>query len=237
MIGAELEPTSARATALPVWDFTFTKVDIVIHFTRMPRGEWLLIDAQTETAGNGLGIASSAFSDGDGVYARGHQALFISPRGGRRRSRQPGLNSSRPVRSSGYSMRIATRVWPGKRALVSLLRNSARSADPCGGSHHNAPNCRAEFPPVARPRPRRRSARALGRREAWPLPRRACALHSPRLAILRATPRLARCRRTGIIGRRQAVDVVPRQPFPYVVQRIARRRHWPDCSLASLSAL
>ncbi|MET0138031.1 MAG: hypothetical protein ABW192_06585 [Sphingobium sp.] len=51
-----------------------------MHFSRMPRGKWLLIDALTETAGNGLAIVSSVFSDRDGVYARGHQALFLSPR-------------------------------------------------------------------------------------------------------------------------------------------------------------
>lgn len=71
---------SAIGSALPVRDFTFPNVDIAIHFSRMPRGEWLLIDALTETAGNGLAIVSSAFSDRDGIYARGHQVLFVSPR-------------------------------------------------------------------------------------------------------------------------------------------------------------
>jgi hypothetical protein len=71
---------SAIGSVLPVRGFTFANVDIAIHFSRMPRGEWLLIDALTDTAGNGLGIVSSIFSDRDGVYARGHQALFVSPR-------------------------------------------------------------------------------------------------------------------------------------------------------------
>lgn len=71
---------SAIGSALPVKGFTFPNLDIAIHFTRMPRGEWLLIDALTETAGNGLAIVSSAFSDRDGVYARGHQVLFVTPR-------------------------------------------------------------------------------------------------------------------------------------------------------------
>ncbi|AYJ85125.1 thioesterase family protein (plasmid) [Sphingomonas paeninsulae] len=70
----------AIGSVLPVRGFTFANVDIAIHFSRMPRGEWLLIDSLTDTAGNGLGIVSSVFSDRDGVYARGHQALFVSPR-------------------------------------------------------------------------------------------------------------------------------------------------------------
>lgn len=73
---------SAIGSVLPVRGFTFANVDIAIHFSRMPRGEWILIDALTDTAGNGLGIVSSVFSDRDGVYARGHQALFVSPRPG-----------------------------------------------------------------------------------------------------------------------------------------------------------
>lgn len=71
---------SAIGSALPVRGFTFPNVDIAIHFSRMPRGEWLLIDALTETAGNGLAIVSSVFSDREGIYARGHQALFVTPR-------------------------------------------------------------------------------------------------------------------------------------------------------------
>jgi len=71
---------SAIGSALPVKGFTFPNLDIAIHFSRMPRGEWLLIDALTETAGNGLAIVSNTFSDRDGVYARGHQVLFVSPR-------------------------------------------------------------------------------------------------------------------------------------------------------------
>ncbi|MDO7842061.1 thioesterase family protein [Sphingomonas immobilis] len=71
---------SAIGSVLPVRDYTFPNLDIAIHFSRMPRGDWLLIDALTDTAGNGLGIISSTFSDRDGVYARGHQTLFISPR-------------------------------------------------------------------------------------------------------------------------------------------------------------
>jgi hypothetical protein len=73
---------SAIGSVLPVRDFTFANVDIAIHFTRPPAGEWLLIESLTETAGNGLAIVSSSFADPGGVYARGHQALFVQPRTG-----------------------------------------------------------------------------------------------------------------------------------------------------------
>lgn len=72
---------SAIGSSFPVRDWTFPNVDIAIHFVRPPAGEWVLIEALTESAGNGLAIVSSSFCDRDGVYARGHQALFVSPRG------------------------------------------------------------------------------------------------------------------------------------------------------------
>lgn len=71
---------SAIGSVLPVRDFTFANVDIAIHFSRMPRGEWLLIESLTDTAGTGHAIVSSTFSDREGVYARGHQILFVAPR-------------------------------------------------------------------------------------------------------------------------------------------------------------
>lgn len=74
---------SAIGSALPVRDFTFANTDIALHFVRLPRGEWQLIEAVTETAGNGHAVVSSTFSDRDGVYARGHQVLFVDPRPGR----------------------------------------------------------------------------------------------------------------------------------------------------------
>lgn len=71
---------SAIGSVLSVRDFTFANTDISLHFLRLPRGEWLLIDATTETAGNGHAVVSSSFSDREGVYAHGHQILFVDPR-------------------------------------------------------------------------------------------------------------------------------------------------------------
>lgn len=71
---------SAIGSSFPVRDWTFPNLDISIHFNRAPRGEWVLLESLTEGAGNGLAIVSSTFMDRDGVYARGHQTLFLEPR-------------------------------------------------------------------------------------------------------------------------------------------------------------
>jgi hypothetical protein len=60
-------------------EWSFANLDISVNFLRMPRGEWLLIDADTFMAGNGHGLAQSTFADADGVYAYGRQTIFVAP--------------------------------------------------------------------------------------------------------------------------------------------------------------
>jgi hypothetical protein len=60
-------------------EWSYANVDISLHFKRLPRGEWLLLDALSESAGNGLAVCNSVFADPDGIYAWGHQTLFIGP--------------------------------------------------------------------------------------------------------------------------------------------------------------
>jgi acyl-CoA thioesterase len=60
-------------------EWSFANLDITIQFFRMPRGEWLLIDAHTEGDGNGHALAQSIFADRDGVYAKGTQTIFVAP--------------------------------------------------------------------------------------------------------------------------------------------------------------
>lgn len=73
---------SAIGSAFSVRDWTFANVDISLHFTRQPESDWVLIEAHTEGAGNGLAMVTSRFSDLRGVYAHGHQALFLAARKG-----------------------------------------------------------------------------------------------------------------------------------------------------------
>ena len=61
-------------------EWSFANLDISVNFLRMPRGEWLLIDAETVMAGNGHGLARSTFADIYGIYAFGSQTVFVGPR-------------------------------------------------------------------------------------------------------------------------------------------------------------
>jgi Thioesterase-like superfamily len=61
-------------------EWTFANLDISIHLTRLPRGDWLLIDAETESSGNGIGIARGRLGDADGMIGTSHQTVFLDRR-------------------------------------------------------------------------------------------------------------------------------------------------------------
>lgn len=63
-------------------DWSFANLDITLQYLRLPVGEWLLIDAETHGAGNGIATARSVFADSEGVFARGFQTVFVAPGGG-----------------------------------------------------------------------------------------------------------------------------------------------------------
>lgn len=60
--------------------YLFINTELSVHFTRPPAGEWVQLDARTEIAAGGAGLASSVLSDRTGPVARGAQALFVAPR-------------------------------------------------------------------------------------------------------------------------------------------------------------
>lgn len=60
-------------------EWSFANLDITVQFLRMPVGDWFLIDADTNMAGNGHGTARNVFADEQGVYARGFQTIFVAP--------------------------------------------------------------------------------------------------------------------------------------------------------------
>ena len=61
-------------------EWSFANVDISLHLTRMPRGEWLRLAAHTDSAGNGTAVVDSCLSDADGDFGHAHQTLFLDRR-------------------------------------------------------------------------------------------------------------------------------------------------------------
>lgn len=67
-------------SVLDVNAWTYANLDITLNLTRAPVGEWLLVDAATASAGNGVGRSDMILADTAGPFARGHQTLFVAPR-------------------------------------------------------------------------------------------------------------------------------------------------------------
>ena len=60
--------------------YLFINTELTVHFLREPVGEWVLLDARTELAEGGAGLATSVLSDRSGPVARGAQALLVARR-------------------------------------------------------------------------------------------------------------------------------------------------------------
>ncbi len=65
---------------LDIADWLFINTELTMHVLREPRGEWVLLDAETSIAHGGAGLARSTLSDAEGVVGHGAQALLVAPR-------------------------------------------------------------------------------------------------------------------------------------------------------------
>jgi hypothetical protein len=68
------------SAALDFRRFLFINVDLTVHLERMPKGEWIGVDAVTLPRPKGVGTAESTLFDGDGRIGRALQTLLISER-------------------------------------------------------------------------------------------------------------------------------------------------------------
>ena len=61
-------------------EWTYANLDVSIHLARMPRTDWMLLDATSEVAGNGTGMVTMRMGDRQGMFGIAHQAVFLNPR-------------------------------------------------------------------------------------------------------------------------------------------------------------
>jgi hypothetical protein len=88
--GEPLEPLSlcamladfgnGTAPVVPIMENTLANMDITVCMSRLPRGEWVLVDAEGETAGQGSGYSRTRLGDADGMFATAMQSIFIDQR-------------------------------------------------------------------------------------------------------------------------------------------------------------
>jgi hypothetical protein len=63
-------------------DWTWPNLDIAVHFSRTPRGEWVHASSDALVLGAGVATIDHHLSDIDGPFARAHQTLLFAPRRG-----------------------------------------------------------------------------------------------------------------------------------------------------------
>jgi len=68
------------AMPLPYEQWTFANLDINLHQTRPPEGEWLLLDAAAHSAGLGLASGHTRFGDRRGLFGYSLQTHFLDRR-------------------------------------------------------------------------------------------------------------------------------------------------------------
>lgn len=61
----------------PLEGYTFINPDLTIYLQRLPRGEWVCLDAETQVGPHGVGLAQSALYDEVGLIGRSLQGLLI----------------------------------------------------------------------------------------------------------------------------------------------------------------
>lgn len=86
------QPPSPLAHAMCLADFgsslcgpldrrkwNYPNFDLTLHVFREPVGEWMLLDADIETAGLGMALVSGILADEQGAFGRAHQSIIIYP--------------------------------------------------------------------------------------------------------------------------------------------------------------
>ncbi len=68
------------SSALDYRHWIFINVDLTVQLERLPKGEWVCVDAATHPRGHGIGSSDSVLSDQNGRLGRALQTLLFLER-------------------------------------------------------------------------------------------------------------------------------------------------------------
>ena len=71
---------SSTAPLVSPREWTFANLDISAHLTRLPQGEWILLETTSASSGNGIGVVDTRLGDVTGMFGHAHQTVFLDPR-------------------------------------------------------------------------------------------------------------------------------------------------------------
>ena len=67
------------SACVPPATVNFMNCDVTLHLNRMPRGDWMCLDARTDMSTQGFGLATTRLFDAEGFIGTSNQSLFVSP--------------------------------------------------------------------------------------------------------------------------------------------------------------
>jgi hypothetical protein len=62
--------------------YTFLNADLTVSFSRLPEGEWILVDSESWLGHDGAGLAAAKLADRRGYFGRSVQSLVVEKRAG-----------------------------------------------------------------------------------------------------------------------------------------------------------
>jgi hypothetical protein len=74
------DAASGVSAALDWSKWSFVNVDLGVHLSRPPAGEWMAMDARTVIGPTGMGLCTSRLFDSEGAVGVSTQSLLVSPR-------------------------------------------------------------------------------------------------------------------------------------------------------------
>jgi hypothetical protein len=72
--------SNGTSSVLDFSKWTFINADLTVSLSRLPVGDWILLDAESWIGPDGAGIAASRLGDAKGYFGRAVQSLVIEPR-------------------------------------------------------------------------------------------------------------------------------------------------------------
>lgn len=77
---AVADSASGVSGSLDFFKWVYINTDLSVYLHRLPRGEWICLDAETTPQRSGVGLASATIYDEDGPIGTSSQSLYIAPR-------------------------------------------------------------------------------------------------------------------------------------------------------------
>ena len=71
---------SSTAPLVSLREWTYANLDLAVHLTRLPQGDWVLLDATSESSGNGTGVVHARLGDVAGMFGHACQTVFLDHR-------------------------------------------------------------------------------------------------------------------------------------------------------------